>query len=95
MNLAVIGVASFFIRSAQTVPETPVILVLGAGVWANSKLSPMLQDRVDQGIALYESGKGAKLLMSGDHSSPYYDEVSTMKRYAVDKGCLLYTSRCV
>ncbi len=86
MNLAVIGVASFFIRSAQTVPETPVILVLGAGVWANSKLSPMLQDRVDQGIALYESGKGAKLLMSGDHSSPYYDEVSTMKRYAVDKG---------
>lgn len=86
MNLAVIGVASFFIRSAQTVPETPVILVLGAGVWANSKLSPMLKDRVDQGIALYESGKGAKLLMSGDHSSPYYDEVSTMKRYAVDKG---------
>ena len=86
MNLAVIGIAAFSIRSPQTVPEAPVVLVLGAGVWANSRLSPMLQDRVDQGIALYEAGKGAKLLMSGDHSSPYYDEVSTMKRYAVEKG---------
>ncbi len=86
INLVVISVAAFSIRSPQDVPDAPVVLVLGAGVWANSKLSPMLQDRVDQGIALYESGKGAKLLMSGDHSSPYYDEVSTMKRYAVEKG---------
>ena len=86
VNFVVVATALPRIQSADSVPQAPVVLVLGAGVWANSRLSPMLQDRVDQGIALYKTGRAAKMLMSGDHSSRYYDEVSTMKRYAAEKG---------
>jgi SanA protein len=86
MNLIVIATALPRIKTADSVPQAPAVLVLGAGVWANSRLSPMLQDRVDQGIALYKNQRTSKMLMSGDHSSRYYDEVSTMKRYAADEG---------
>ena len=86
MNLIVIFWSGMYIRSAEEVPEAEAILVLGAGVWGNSVLSPMLQDRVDRAITLYEAGKAPKLLMSGDHSSVYYDEVTTMKKYAVGQG---------
>ena len=86
MNLIVILWSGLYIRPAEEVPEAEAILVLGAGVWGNSVLSPMLQDRVDQAIELHEAGKAPKLLMSGDHSSVYYDEVTTMKKYAVEHG---------
>jgi SanA protein len=61
------------------------ILVLGAGVY-NGFPTAMLQDRLEQGIALYEAGTSGKLLMSGDHGRNEYDEVNVMKKYAVDKG---------
>lgn len=86
MNLIVILWANLYIRTPEEVPEGDAILVLGASVWGNSILSPMLQDRVDRAIDLYENGKAPKLLMSGDHSSRYYDEVTTMKNYAVEQG---------
>ena len=60
-------------------------LVLGANVWAQG-LSPMLEDRVLTGIRLFEDGATDRLLMSGDHGQKDYDEVNSMKRYAVDKG---------
>ena len=62
------------------------ILVLGAGVSANGIPSPMLEDRLIQGIELYNMESSEKLLMSGDHSSKDYDEVNTMKDYAVESG---------
>lgn len=62
------------------------IIVLGAGVRNDGSPSPMLQDRLITGIALYESGVSDRLLMSGDHTRKGYDEVNTMKGYAIDKG---------
>ncbi|OQB24783.1 MAG: vancomycin high temperature exclusion protein [Firmicutes bacterium ADurb.Bin182] len=62
------------------------ILVLGARVWSSGTLSAMLEDRVLQGIRLYEAGVSERLLMSGDHGRKNYDEVNHMKQYAVDKG---------
>lgn len=61
-------------------------LVLGAAVWENNTLSHMLEDRVLQGIDLYERGSVKKILMSGDHGKVDYDEVNAMKSYAVDRG---------
>ena len=61
------------------------VLVLGAGIWGDQP-SPMLADRLDQGIALYETGASPKLLMSGDHSREDYNEVGVMKRYAIERG---------
>lgn len=46
----------------------------------------MLEDRLSQGVALYENGSSDRLLMSGDHGREDYDEVNVMKRFAVDKG---------
>jgi len=61
------------------------ILVLGAGVY-NGMPTPMLHDRLMQGIVLYEMGASDKLLMSGDHGRKEYDEVNVMKKFAVDEG---------
>ena len=62
------------------------IIVLGAGVRADGTPSPMLKDRLLEGIALYDMGAYDKLLMSGDNTRKGYDEVNTMKQYAIDKG---------
>lgn len=62
------------------------ILILGAGVYSNGSPSPMLEDRMLQGIKLYEKGASKKLLMSGDHGRVQYDEVNVMKQFAIDKG---------
>ena len=61
------------------------ILVLGCGV-TNGKVSPMLKNRLDSAIKLYKNGSAKKLLMSGDHGRDNYDEVNTMKKYAIDEG---------
>lgn len=63
------------------------ILVLGAGVYGkNNAPSPMLMDRLLQGITCYQLGASNRLLMSGDHGEENYDEVNTMKQVAIDKG---------
>ena len=54
------------------------IIVLGAGIWGD-KPSPMLEDRLLEGINLYENNVSNKILMSGDHSRKEYDEVNIMK----------------
>lgn len=62
------------------------IIVLGAGVRSDGSPSPMLQDRLNTGIELYEEGISDRLLMSGDHTTKGYDEVNTMKAYAIERG---------
>lgn len=66
--------------------DADCILVLGAGVWQNSRPSFMLEDRLLQGIGLYQSGASNRLLMSGDHGRKEYDEVNVMKQFAVERG---------
>lgn len=65
--------------------DVDCILVLGAGVWQNTRPSPMLEDRLHQGIALYEQGASDRLLMSGDHGRKDYDEVNVMKGFAIER----------
>ena len=73
--------------SAEDVPsDADCILVLGAGVLPDGSPSFMLADRLNTGIELYKSGKAPKIIMSGDHGRAVYDEVNTMKSYAVDSG---------
>ncbi len=69
-----------------TMRDADCILVLGAGVRADGTPSHMLTDRLIVGIKLYRQGAAPKLLMSGDHGQPEYDEVNTMKAYAVAEG---------
>ena len=61
------------------------IIVLGAGIWEN-KPSPMLEDRLLEGIDLYQNNVSDKIIMSGDHGKTDYDEVNIMKDFAIEKG---------
>ncbi|MDE5888757.1 MAG: YdcF family protein [Bacilli bacterium] len=61
------------------------IIILGAGIWGD-KPSPMLEDRLLEGIKLYEEGVAPKIIMSGDHGRKEYDEVNIMKNFAIEKG---------
>lgn len=61
------------------------IIILGAGIWGD-KPSPMLEDRLLEGISLYENNVSKKMIMSGDHGREEYDEVNIMKKFAIEKG---------
>ncbi|MBR6826396.1 MAG: YdcF family protein [Oscillospiraceae bacterium] len=73
-------------EEAVKLEDMDCVLVLGCGVMSNGKPSAMLRDRLIRGIELYESGVAPKLLMSGDHGRVEYDEVNTMKGYAMEAG---------
>ena len=62
------------------------IIVLGAFVYEDGTLCPMLADRMDTAITLYKNGTAPKLLLTGDHGGEDYDEVDAMKNYALEKG---------
>lgn len=61
------------------------IIILGAGVWGD-KPSLILEDRLLEGIKLYQNNVSDKIIMSGDHGRESYDEVNIMKNYAIEKG---------
>ncbi len=73
-------------EQAAAYENTDCIVVLGCGVYADGTPSPMLRDRLERAIELYKAGAAPKIIMSGDHGTEGYDEVNTMKKYAVDAG---------
>lgn len=74
------------VDEAMAVDGVDCILVLGAGVWSGNRPSPMLEDRLQFGVQLYQNGTSTRLLMSGDHGRKNYDEVNVMKQYAMSAG---------
>jgi vancomycin permeability regulator SanA len=70
----------------SSAPPARVAIVFGAGVRSDGTLSPMLADRVAAAIQLYQAGTIHKILMTGDNSRTDYDEVTAMRRYAVEHG---------
>ena len=80
------GAAILTAEQAAELDGIDCIIVLGCQVKANGVPSDMLRDRLTRGIELYTLGAAPKLLMSGDHGRVEYDEVGTMKQYAVDAG---------
>ncbi len=81
-----VGMRSSIVTMNDLPTDADCVLVLGAGVRADGSPSPMLADRIATGVAVYENGGGTKLLMSGDHGRPDYDEVNCMKREAIRAG---------
>ncbi len=71
-------------EQARELENVDCILILGAGIWGQNP-SPMLEDRLLQGISLYQEGVSHKIIMSGDHGRDNYDEVNVMKRFAIEK----------
>ena len=72
-------------KDIETLPNTHTVIVLGASVHSDGKLSPILQDRVDTALNLYKKGKVKRFLLSGDNRTDDYDEVSAMRNYLLDR----------
>ncbi len=99
MDLIIIGII-FFIGINATIIfwtrssivqvqdiEKPLdaVLVLGASVqWL--QLSPILQDRVETAIQLYQLRKTKKIIISWDNTKKYYNEVDAMYKYLINRG---------
>jgi vancomycin permeability regulator SanA len=74
------------INDVTDLSDIDCIMVLGASVKNGDTPSAMLSDRLDRGVAVYNLGVSDKLLMSGDRTDQYYDEVRVMTAYAEDAG---------
>ncbi|MFC1617713.1 vancomycin high temperature exclusion protein [Patescibacteria group bacterium] len=72
-------------EKTEDIPESQVAIVLGAKVRSDLSPSPMLEDRLLTAWDLYNAGKVEKILLSGDHGRPEYDEVNAMKDYLLAK----------
>jgi SanA protein len=70
----------------QRVPSRQAALILGAAVLKNGGLSPVLRDRADQAIELYESGKVERIIASGNTAAHASDEVEPMRVYLSARG---------
>lgn len=66
--------------------KTDAGIILGAAVYSDKRVSHIVNDRIESAVELYKTGKIEKLLISGDHSEKYYDEVNTIKFWLLKNG---------
>lgn len=67
-------------------PSAPVAIVFGAGLRRDGSPTPVLRDRVETAVELYQLGKVQKILMSGDNRFLDYNEPGAMAAYAAELG---------
>lgn len=84
-NQRVLELGSRYILPSDEAPKSDVILILGAYVFPDGKISKMLEERLQVGYELYMQGKAGKIIVSGDHGRKNYDEVNAMKQFYLDK----------
>ncbi len=76
----------YVVHTPEDAPQAQCAIVLGAKVYPDGTPAPMLTDRLETGIKLYQLGKVDKLLLSGDHGQTDYDEVNVMLQYVLERG---------
>ena len=74
-----------YVYSASQVPAEPVGIVFGAGVQGDQPGS-YLQGRLDLALKLWHAGKFKVFLVTGDNSTPTYNEPKAMRDYLVAHG---------
>lgn len=85
-NLSVVGSVKGYIVPDEELSPADCVMILGCGVRDDGTPCQLLSERLDKGIDLYKQGRAEKILMTGDHGRKNYDEVNTMKRYAMERG---------
>lgn len=70
----------------EEIPSAETVIVLGASVHSDGKLSPILKDRVDTAYELFKQNKVQNFLVTGDHKTDDYNEVKAMRDYLIKKG---------
>lgn len=72
--------------TVDNVPAERAAIVFGAGLQRDGSAGPVLSDRVNTAVQLYQQGKVDKLLMSGDNRFVEYNEPEAMRQYALERG---------
>jgi SanA protein len=86
-NIKVLSGSSYIaIDCDKDIADYPVGVVLGARVIGAKQVSAIYADRLQTGADLYKAGKIKKILVSGDHGQPNYDEVNAGKDYLLAQG---------
>lgn len=86
VNLWVINKANKYIVDKHFVPGVECIIIPGAYVYPDGRLSDILKDRVDTAIEIFKENSNLKILVTGDHGNLQYDEVNNMRKYLEQKG---------
>ena len=67
-------------------PECQVGLVLGTSKYAEGKVNRYYRARIEAAAELFHAGRIRAILVSGDASTRYYDETTTMQRDLIELG---------
>lgn len=86
INLYIVGSQKDKILTDFNGQKFDCIIVLGCGVRSDGTPSTMLYNRIIEGVRLYKENVAPIIIMSGDHGKQDYDEVNTMKDYAIKLG---------
>lgn len=73
-------------KKALTEFGADCIMVLGAGIKDRETPSPMLKDRLDTAVKMYEEGVAPKILLTGDNGTLEHNELHVMLKYMRDAG---------
>jgi len=84
--VAISGKQARIYERVDDLPSAQAVLVLGAAVYRDGRLSAIFQDRASTALEIYRSGKAQKILVSGDHSVGNYDEVNAAKKFFLKNG---------
>ena len=71
--------------SREEAQPAQAILILGAKVDPSGEMSPALLGRMEEGLALYQLGKGQKILISGDGENRQRNEIAAMKNWLLEQ----------
>ena len=74
------------IKNIDEVENIDTLIVLGAKVHDDGRLSLMLKDRLDKTIEVYNKLDIKKVIVSGDSEHKDYDETTKMKEYLINNG---------
>jgi SanA protein len=72
-------------ESAESVPVRSTAIVLGASVYSDGRPTVALEGRLEAALALYESKKVERILITGT-SEAHYDETGTMRAWLLRRG---------
>lgn len=76
----------YIYNNVEDAPNALVAIIPGAAILKNGTPSPIFIDRVNSAIDLYKAGKISKVLVSGDNSTLFHNEVNPVRLYLLDKG---------
>lgn len=72
--------------TVENVPVTRIAIVFGAGLLRDGSAGPVLSDRMQTAVSLYQAGKIEKILVSGDNRFRDYDEPEAGRQFALEHG---------